>query len=306
MTLTKMPDSGDHLAGFKNYLLLEKGLSSNSIQAYLRDVRKLQEFRSENGIKTPLSGLRFSDLQLFLKWLSTQRNASATSQARILSGVKAFYFYLELEGMIDQNPTELLDGPKTGRKLPEILTVDEIDRLIAEIDHSKPGGQRDRAIIEVLFSCGLRVSELVTLSLEDVNEKDEFVRVTGKGNKQRLVPIGSVALKYYILYRDQVRVHQKIDQGSKNICFVNFRGKKLSRVYVFAMIKKLALKAGIHKNVSPHTFRHSFATALVEAGADLRAVQQMLGHESITTTEIYTHLDRTYLKDIVKEFHPRN
>ncbi len=301
-----MPDSGDHLAGFKNYLLLEKGLSSNSIQAYLRDVQKLQEFRFENEVKTSLIGLKFSDLQQFLKWLSTERKASATSQARILSGVKAFYFYLELEGMIDQNPTELLDGPKTGRKLPEILTVDEIDRLIAEIDHSKPGGQRDRAIIEVLFSCGLRVSELVTLSLEDVNEKDEFVRVTGKGNKQRLVPIGSVALKYYILYRDQVRVHQKLDPGSKNICFVNFRGKKLSRVYVFAMIKKLALKAGIHKNVSPHTFRHSFATALVEAGADLRAVQQMLGHESITTTEIYTHLDRTYLKDIVKEFHPRN
>lgn len=301
-----MPDTGNDLKGFKNYLLLERGLSANSIEAYLRDVNKLRVFLHEREGRQSLIAVDASTFPHFLKWLSTSYGASSTSQARIVSGIKAFYNYLVLEGIRQDNPTEMLEGPRTGRKLPEVLTVNEIDRMIEKIDHSTAGGQRDRAILEILFSCGLRVSELVDLKLEDVNEKEEYVKVTGKGNKQRLVPIGSVALKYFSIYRDQIRVHVQPAKNAVNVCFLNSKGGKLSRVYVFNRVKQLALAAGIKKNVSPHTFRHSFATALVEAGADLRAVQQMLGHESITTTEIYTHLDRTYLKEIIRDFHPRS
>lgn len=296
--------AGSDVTGFRNYLLFERGLSKNSVEAYLRDLEKLISF-SLLPDKPNVNALQPSDLRDFVVWLNTF-SISPTSQARIISGVKAYFTYLNIEGIRSDNPTELWEAPKIGRKLPEVLTVDEIDRMIAAIDHSTPAGQRDRAIIEILFSCGLRVSELTGLKLADVVEKDEYVRVTGKGDKQRLVPIGGVALKYYRIYKEQVRVHIEPKPVARQLVFLNQRGGGLSRVYVFNRIKQLAADAGIRKKVSPHTFRHSFATSLVEAGADLRAVQQMLGHESITTTEIYTHLDRTYLKDVVLQFHPRS
>jgi integrase/recombinase XerD len=289
--------------GFKQYLQLELSLSANSIVAYLSDVEKLQQFAEEIEVNT--KDLTFKQLLSFLKWINELGLAERT-QARIISGIKAFYTYLQLENAIDQNPSELLETPKLSRKLPEVLDNPEIDSMLNIIDLSKASGQRDRAILELLYSSGLRVSELITLKINDILFEEDLIIVTGKGNKQRIVPVGKTALHHIGLYLNHFRKPQKEKQGSESTLFLNLRGNKLSRVYIFKKIKELAAEVGITKSISPHTFRHSFATTLVEAGADLRAVQQMLGHKSITTTEIYTHLDRTYLKDVIQEFHPRS
>lgn len=300
-----MVNWSSYLKGFKVYLQLEKSLSKNSIEAYLRDMVKLTQFLDVKDLNLKPDEVDLSTLREFLRWI-TELGMSTTSQARILSGIKAFYKYLLLEDIIPKNPAELLEAPKLKRKLPEVLDVHEIDAMVAMIDHSKPEGMRNKALIETMFSCGLRVSEAVGLTFSDISFTDEFVRVLGKGNKERLVPIGSIALKAIQLYRDTVRSHITPKTGHNDTVFLNARGTGLSRVMVFYILKDLAKRAGIRKNISPHTLRHSFATCLVEAGADLRAVQQMLGHESITTTEIYTHLDREYLHDVITQFHPRS
>lgn len=294
-----------YIKGFKAYLQLEKSLSKNSIEAYQRDMEKLIQFFNAKNIAPQPADVNLATLREFLRWI-TELGMSTTSQARILSGIKAFYNYLLMEDLITKNPAELLESPKLKRKLPEVLDVHEIDLMVEQIDHSKPEGMRNKAIIETMFSCGLRVSELVGLKFADISYTDEFVRVMGKGNKERLIPIGSIALKAIKLYKDTVRSHITAQTGHTDTVFLNSRGKGLSRVMIFYIIKDLAKRAGIHKNISPHTMRHSFATCLVEAGADLRAVQQMLGHESITTTEIYTHIDRAYLHDVITQFHPRS
>lgn len=294
-----------YIKGFKAYLQLEKSLSKNTIEAYAHDMEMLMQFFDAKAINQQPEQIELNTLREFLRWI-TELGMTATSQARILSGIKAFYKYLLVEDIIDKNPAELLESPKLKRKLPEVLSVHEIDALVEQIDHSKPLGMRNKAIIETMFSCGLRVSELVQLKLSHIAETEAFVRVTGKGNKERLVPIGSVALKAINLYKTTIRSHITPDAHHTDTVFLNAKGKGLSRVMVFYIIKDLAVKAGIKKTISPHTLRHSFATCLVEAGADLRAVQQMLGHESITTTEIYTHLDRAYLHDVIVQFHPRS
>jgi integrase/recombinase XerD len=294
-----------YIKGFKAYLQLEKSLAKNSIEAYQRDMEKLVQFFEIKGISPQPQEVNLSTLREFLRWI-TELGMTATSQARILSGIKAFYKYLMLEDMITKNPAELLESPKLKRKLPEVLGLHEIDQMVAVIDHSKPEGMRNKAMIETMFSCGLRASEAVGLKFSDISFTDEFVRILGKGNKERLVPIGGVALKAIIMYRDLVRSHITAQTGHHDTVFLNARGKGISRVMLFYIIKDLAKKAGITKSISPHTLRHSFATCLVEAGADLRAVQQMLGHESITTTEIYTHIDRAYLQDVITQFHPRS
>jgi integrase/recombinase XerD len=290
---------------FKNYLKLERSLSDNSIQAYLRDVVKLKEFMElSNQTVGPLQ-LKPKHLQGFLAEIN-KLGMSAFSQARILSGIKAFYKYLMFEELLDKDPTELIEGPKLGRKLPDVLSYHEIENLLEAIDLSKLEGARNRAMLEVLYSSGLRVSELVDLKINHVYVDIGFLRVIGKGNKERLVPIGRDALKYLKIYLEEIRVHIPVKKGFEGFAFLNRRGRKLSRVMIFKIIKELAAKTGLKKDISPHTFRHSFATHLIEGGADLRAVQEMLGHESITTTEIYTHLDRDYLKQVIQEFHPRS
>jgi integrase/recombinase XerD len=294
-----------YIKQFKDYLKLERSLSDNSIQAYVRDVEKLDQFIQ---LKYPaLSPLVVSSkhLQAFIQFVS-ELGMSAYSQARILSGVKAFYKYLLFEELITSDPTSLLEGPKIGRKLPDTLEYLEIEKLLAAIDLSTPEGARNRTMIEVLYSSGLRVSELVELKIPNVLTDVGFVRVIGKGNKERLVPIGKEALKYLKMYIDEVRVHIPVKKGFESHVFLNRRGSKISRVFVFTVVKDLAARIGLKKSISPHTFRHSFATHLIEGGADLRAVQEMLGHESITTTEIYTHLDRDYLRQVIQEFHPRS
>ncbi|MBW7844568.1 MAG: site-specific tyrosine recombinase XerD [Bacteroidia bacterium] len=294
-----------YIKGFKMYLQLEKSLSANSIEAYIRDINKLVQFLEIKNISAQPHEIKLATLREFLRWI-TELGMSTTSQARILSGTKAFYKYLLLEDIIPTNPAELLESPKLKRKLPEVLSVYEIDAMLAQIDHSKPEGMRNKALIETMFSCGLRVSEAVKLKFTDVSFSDEFVRILGKGNKERLVPIGKTALKAIEIYKTTVRVHIAPKAGHSDTVFLNARGSGISRVMVFYILKDLAKRAGINKTISPHTLRHSFATCLVEAGADLRAVQQMLGHESITTTEIYTHLDREYLHDVIVQFHPRS
>lgn len=291
--------------GFKAYLQLERSLSANSIGAYVHDVEKLIQFLEMKGITQGPEDIRLETLREFLRWI-TELGMLPTSQARIVSGIKAFYKYLLMEDLIRKNPAELLETPKTTRKLPDVLHMEEIDRMLNEIDKSKDEGMRNAAILEVMFSCGLRVSETVGLKISDISYAEGIVKVVGKGNKERLVPIGSVALKAIRLYVENNRKHIEPKTGNHDIVFLNSRGTKLSRVMIFYIIKKLATAAGISKSISPHTFRHSFATALVEAGADLRAVQQMLGHESITTTEIYTHIDRAYLRDVITQYHPRS
>ncbi len=288
---------------FMQYLTLERSLSENSIQAYLHDLRLLEQF--SEGLRVSPDEVTYPQLQDFIEHLN-ELGMSPHSQARILSGIKSFFQFLLYDQVIEQDPTSLLEGPKLGRKLPDTLSYQEIVTLLEAIDHSKPEGQRNRAILEVLYSSGLRVSELVNLKLTNVYEDIGFLRVTGKGDKERLVPVGKDALKYLTIYRDEVRVHVPVVQGQENYVFLNRRGKKLSRVMIFTIIKELAKKAGISKRISPHTFRHSFATHLLEGGADLRVVQELLGHESITTTEIYTHLDRDYLRQVIQEFHPRS
>jgi integrase/recombinase XerD len=294
-----------HIKQFSDYLKLERSLSDNSIQAYVRDVEKLDQFVAINYPKLSPLAISSKHLQLFLQFIS-ELGMSAYSQARILSGIKAFYKYLMFEEMIEHDPTALLEGPKIGRKLPDTLEYLEIEKLLAAIDLSTPEGARNRAMIEVLYSSGLRVSELVELKMANVYYDIGFLRVIGKGNKERLTPIGREALKYLKIYKDEIRVHVPVKKEYESHVFLSGRGAKVSRVSVFLFIKQLAAKIGLKKSISPHTFRHSFATHLIEGGADLRAVQEMLGHESITTTEIYTHLDRDYLRQVIQEFHPRS
>lgn len=288
---------------YRQYLILERSLSGNSVQAYLHDIRLLQQF-SETLNLSP-DKVEHRNLQDFLQHLN-ELGLGAHSQARILSGIKSFYQFMVYENTIPQDPTTLLESPKLGRKLPDTLTYHEIIQLLEAIDHSTPEGQRNRAILEVLYSSGLRVSELINLKLTNVFEDVGFLRVTGKGDKERLVPVGKDALRYVKIYKEEIRSHVPAVKGHENFVFLNRRGKQLSRVMIFTIIKDLAVKAGIKKSISPHTFRHSFATHLLEGGADLRVVQELLGHESITTTEIYTHLDRDYLRQVIQDFHPRS
>lgn len=294
-----------YIQEYENYLKLERSLSANSVEAYVRDVTKLKQFLEISGSDiTPLQ-VSMVELQNFIEYIN-ELGMSAFSQARIISGLKSFYKFLLYEGELDSDPTELLEAPKLGRKLPDTLSVEEIDQILATIDHSKPEGMRNRAMLETLYSSGLRVSELIGLKMSNVHSDVGFLRIFGKGSKERLVPIGKEALKYIKIYREEVRVHLDIIPGNESFMFLNRNGRQLTRQMVFIVIKTLVEKAGIKKTISPHTFRHSFATHLIEGGADLRAVQEMLGHESITTTEIYTHLDRDYLRQVIQEFHPRS
>ena len=288
---------------FKYYLRIERSLADNTIQSYLRDINKLADYC--NQLKIDEKNVKVNDIRNFINHLNNDQ-ISARSQARIISGIKAFYKYLILEDYIKDDPTLLIENPKIGLKLPEVLSVNEIEIIISSIDLSKKHGQRNKAIIETLYSCGLRVTELINLKISNINFKEEYIKIIGKGNKERLTPIGSNALKYIQIYVNEVRIHQKINKGHEDIVFLNNRGSKLSRVMIFTLIKNTLEKCGIKKKVSPHTFRHSFATHLIEGGADLRAVQEMLGHESITTTEIYTHLDKDYLRSNIMQFHPRS
>jgi integrase/recombinase XerD len=289
---------------FKQYLQLERSLSLNSVEAYIADLDKFELWSISQGWKGPLD-MDQQRIQKFPEWIADM-GFQATSQARIISGVRSFYKFLVMEDSLAASPADFLEPPKTGRKLPVVLSEEEIDEMISAIDRSSAEGERNVALLETLYSCGLRVSELVGLQITQVHVTEGFVQVLGKGNKERLVPVGARALKHIRLYVDQVRVHINIKSGARDIVFLSKRGGPMSRQSVFLLIKSLAIKAGVRKNISPHTFRHSFATHLVEAGADLRAVQEMLGHESITTTEIYTHLDRNYLADTLLKFHPRS
>lgn len=293
------------IKGFQAYLKLEKGLSDNSIEAYSRDIDKLQQFADSHPNCLKPDAFTLNDLRQFINWVN-ELGMIPSSQARILSGIKSFYKYLLAEDIIKNNPAELLESPKKMRKLPDALSYQDINKLIDAIDLSKSDGTRNKAIIEVLYSCGLRVSELTELKLSNLYLEIEFIKVIGKGNKERLVPIGGEAIKALKLWIEHNRVHVPIKKGEEDMVFLNRRGSRLSRVFIFMLIKQLAEVAGIKKSISPHTLRHSFATHLVEGGADLRAVQEMLGHESITTTEIYTHLDREYLKETIISYHPRN
>lgn len=295
---------GQLVKGFKSFLKLERSLSSNSVEAYISDINKLIQFLEYKKLNLAPEQLDPSHFLGFFEWIN-QFGINSTSQARILSGIKAFYKYLLYEDFIKNDPTTLIDAPKIKRKLPHVLSIDSIEKLIAAIDLSQPEGERNKAIIETLYSAGLRVSELVNLKISDIHTEIGFLKITGKGNKQRLVPIGKIALKQIQNYLVHNRNHLKIKKGEEDILFLNRRGRRLSRVMIFTIIKDLAQKAEIKTPISPHTFRHSFATHLVEGGADLRAVQEMLGHESITTTEIYTHLDREFLRDAIIQFHPR-
>jgi integrase/recombinase XerD len=289
--------------GFKGYLQLEKSLVDNSVQAYLRDIELLTNYLQEKKTTQAPSELTLKTLQAFLKWI-TELGMTATSQARIISGLRSFYKYCLLENITKTDPTTLLEAPKLKRSLPDVLGFDEIEAMINQLDLSKPEGGRNKAILETMYSCGLRVSEVVNLKISQLYLDVGFIRVIGKGDKERLVPIGSSAIKYINIYRNDIRVHADVKKGNEDVLFLNNRGSKLSRIMIFYIIKDAALKAGIKKTVSPHTFRHSFATHLVEGGADLRAVQEMLGHASITTTEIYTHLDREFLRKTLEHFHP--
>ncbi len=291
--------------GFENFLKLEKSLSQNSVSAYINDVNKLIEFLSINYKRTGPEKVKLSHLKKFVEWLN-DAGVSPRTQARTISGIKSFYKYLLIEEHITSDPTALLESPKIGRKLPGILTMEEVDQLINAVDLEKPEGQRNKAMLETLYSCGLRVSELVNLKLTNLFFEQGFIKVEGKSEKERLVPVSSRAVEEINKYISSYRKKLKIDKESENVLFLNRRGKKLSRVMIFTIIKNLAEKVGIEKKISPHTFRHSFATHLINGGADLRAVQEMLGHESILTTEIYTHLDRDYLKSTIHQFHPRS
>jgi integrase/recombinase XerD len=291
--------------GFKDFLKLERSLSGNTIEAYAHDVDKLRQFLEIKSLSTTPAGVTIKLLKEFIEYIN-EIGISAYSQARIISGLRAFFRYLQAEELTDQDPTELLEGPRLGRKLPDTLDLHEIEKILNSIDLSKPEGTRNRAMLETLYSSGLRVSELVNLKIPNIYFDIGFLRVIGKGNKERLVPIGRAALKYIKTYIEEIRVHAPVKKEAEAIAFLNRRGNKLTRVMVFTIIKNLVAACGIKKAVSPHTFRHSFATHLIEGGADLRAVQEMLGHESITTTEIYTHLDRDYLKQVIREFHPRS
>ena len=290
---------------FGEYLKLEKSLSKHSVEAYLRDVSKLTDFLELKGLKVTPQQVTPAQIREFLEWVA-ELGMTPHSQARTLSGIRAFYKFMIMEDMLQTDPTDTIEAPKLSRKLPDTLNYHEIEQLLSAIDMSTPEGTRNRAMLETLYSSGLRVSELLDLRLSNLYEDMGFLKVAGKGDKERLVPIGRDALKHIKLYKEGVRCHLNIKKGHEDIIFLNRRGAQMTRVMVFTIIKDLAAKAGIQKTVSPHTFRHSFATHLIEGGADLRAVQEMLGHESITTTEIYTHLDRDYLKQVIKDYHPRS
>jgi integrase/recombinase XerD len=298
-------DWNDDIKDFRTFLKLEKSLSKNSVEAYTTDILKLVQYLEYKSLDINPEQITREHLTGLLQWIN-ELGASARTQARIVSGIKAFYRFLIINDKITRDPTELLETPKIGRKLPDVLSVDEIDKLINGIDLSKPEGHRNRAIIEVLYSCGLRVSELTDLKISNIYLDKGFVRVIGKGDKERLVPIGGKATREINNYLPDRSSMKAIQKESQDILFLNRRGKKLTRVMIFTIIKMLAKKSGLKKHVSPHTFRHSFATHLIEGGADLRAVQEMLGHESILTTEIYTHLDREYLRNTIMSFHPRS
>ncbi|KAF2513701.1 site-specific tyrosine recombinase XerD [Flavobacterium zhairuonense] len=292
-----------YIKDYQSYLRIERGLSKNTIENYGFDIERLCLFLEQNKIE--VSPVKISDetLQQFI--YSVAKEVNPRSQARIISGLKSFFNYLIFEDYRNDNPLELIEGPKTGRKLPDTLSVEEIDALIAAIDLSSNEGERNRAILETLYGCGLRVSELVTLKISDLYFDEGFIKITGKGNKERFVPIGKLTKKYIEIYKDEVRPDLNIKKGHEDTLFLNRRGNQLTRAMIFTIIKDLAVKVGLHKNISPHTLRHSFATHLLENGADLRSIQLMLGHESITTTEIYVHLDRSFLKEVMHTFHPR-
>ena len=289
--------------GYKAYLQLERSLSDNSVLAYVRDIEKLTQFlQLTNNLKTPAE-VELKDLQQFIKYIN-ELGMTATSQSRFISGIRSFYKYCFIENIVQKDPSLLLEAPRTKRTLPDVLSFEEIESIIQAVDLSTPEGGRNKAILEVLYGSGLRVTELVNLQLSHLYLDVGFIRVIGKGDKERLVPIGQSAIKFITIYKNEIRVHVPVKKGHEDILFLNRRGARLTRVMIFLLLKDLVKKAGIKKNISPHTFRHSFATHLVEGGADLRAVQEMLGHESITTTEIYTHIDREFLRDTLQRFHP--
>ncbi|MDX8339322.1 site-specific tyrosine recombinase XerD [Draconibacterium sp. IB214405] len=291
--------------GYENYLKLEKSLSQNSIAAYINDINKLEVFFNDNFKGVNPEKVVLNQLKSFVEWLN-EKGVSPRTQARTISGIKSFYKYLLIEGKITSDPTALLESPKIGRKLPDILSMEEIDTLINAIDLKKSEGQRNKAMLETLYSCGLRVSELVNLKITNLFFEQGFIKIEGKAGKERLVPVSGRAIEEINKYLSTYRKNLRVNKDSENILFLNRRGRKLSRVMIFTIIKNLAAKVELDKKISPHTFRHSFATHLINGGADLRAVQEMLGHESILTTEIYTHLDKDYLKSTIHQFHPRS
>lgn len=290
------------LKDYQNYLRLERGLSENSIVNYSLDIKKLMKWLDANNITHSPISISEESLQQFIYEIA--KHVNPRTQSRVISGLKGFFNYLIFEDYRNTNPLELIEAPRLGRKLPDTLALEEIDAIINAIDLSSKQGERNRAILETLYACGLRVSELTNLKISDLYFDEGFIKVTGKGDKQRLVPIGSSTEKYINIYRKEVRVHQKIDPKAKDTLFLNQHGRQLTRAMIFTIVKRLTEKAGIRKTISPHTFRHSFATHLLENGADLRAIQQMLGHESITTTEVYTHIDRKHLTEVINKFHP--
>jgi len=292
-----------YIRGYQNYLQIEKSLSKNTVDGYCRDIKKLNNFFNGNSDKKKIEEVNYQDFQNYLSYLNDLK-INARSQSRVISSMRSFFKFLILEKIIKENPTELLENPKTGKKLPEFLTIDEIELIVNQIDRSKKEGERNLAIIEVLYGCGLRVTELIELKISEIYWEEGFIRIIGKGNRERLVPLGKIASKHLKIYLNEIRVHQKVKDLFVDHVFINKNGTKISRVMIFKIIKKLTEKSGIQKNISPHSLRHSFATHLVEGGADLRSVQEMLGHQSITTTEIYTHLDKNYLKQTILDHHP--
>jgi integrase/recombinase XerD len=291
------------LKDFKSYLKIERGLADNSIKNYVWDIEKLVKFLETNQLKDSPLDIHKDTVERFVYEIAKEVNPR--SQARIISGLKSFFNYLVFEDYRNNNPLDLIESPKIGRKLPDTISENEINQLIAAIDLSKKEGERNRAMLETLYGCGLRVSELIGLKISDLYFEEDFIKVTGKGNKQRFVPISNINKKYINIYKNEVRIHLKIQEGFQDILFLNRRGKQLTRAMVFTIVKDLAEHIGLRKNISPHTFRHSFATHLLENGADLRSIQQMLGHESITTTEVYMHVDRSHLAEVMNKFHPR-
>lgn len=294
---------GNALKDYRQYLRIERGLSENTITNYGLDVEKLISYIEANNISASPENISEEEVQHFI--YSVAKEVNARSQSRIISGLRGFFNFLVFEDYRKQNPLDLIESPKVGRKLPDTLSIEEIDTIIGAIDLSKPEGERNRAILETLYSCGLRVSELVELKLSDLFFEEGFIKVTGKGNKQRFVPIAEDTQKYILLYKEHIRNHMDIKKGFEDTLFLNRRGRQLTRAMIFTIIKQLSKAIGLEKKISPHTFRHSFATHLLENGADLRAIQQMLGHESITTTEIYVHMDRSHLRNVMEQFHPR-
>ena len=295
----------ESIKGFEEYLRLERGLSQNSINAYINDINKLLDFLKQSFKGITPQKVKLNHLKSFVEWLNS-KGVSPRTQARTISGIKSFYKFLLIEEKINSDPTALLESPKIGRKIPDVLSIEEIDSLIDAIDVEKPEGQRNKAILETLYSCGLRVSELVNLKISNLSFDQNYIKVEGKADKERLVPVSDRAITEITKYLEGYRKSLKIVPGAEDILFLNRRGQRLSRVMIFTIIKNLGNKVNLKKKISPHTFRHSFATHLIDGGADLRAVQEMLGHESILTTEIYTHLDREYLKDTINQFHPRS